>query len=73
MTIPQSAWDREAADKNARDAAYDDEELEAVDTICDAIQYGVFLAPDSTKKLEKLAYRLMLENITAADILEWIK
>jgi hypothetical protein len=73
MTIPQSEWDREAADKNARNAAYDDEELEAVDTICDALQYGAELEPKNYKKLEKLAYRLMLENITAAQIMEWIK
>ena len=73
MTVPAADWDREAADKIARDAAYDDEELEAVDTICDALQYGAELEPKNYKKLEKLAYRLMLENIKATDILEWIK
>ena len=73
MTTPKSAWDREAADKNARDAGYDKEESKAMDCIIDALTFGLKLESVDYKKLEKLAYRLMLENITAAQIMEWIK
>jgi hypothetical protein len=49
---------------------WDEEEQHQVDDIVDALTYDV---GSDQKKLEKLAYALLNENITADDILKWIK
>lgn len=61
-----------AYDRQEPPVQLDDDEA-IMDDIIDALIFSVFQAPDSTARLEKLAYALMLENVTADKIMEWIK